>query len=250
MNLIIEMFTGKSFDKKITTLFLAILILLFKTSFAQETTKPGWDNQIYFSNKIAGGKNKIRYSGEIQVRLRNNFQSLDNWFVEGTATYLANKWLEIVPDLRFTVKPDKIEIRPGIGILLKKFVVNWQFINQVKWQTDFASKGNTTHAFREVVFVNYRHLNEKIINTLVAGFIYKMTPDRNYTQYIRVGPGVSYIFDKKHILNFSYFVGVENRLLNETDTRGSWLWSGIPMLQLVINITKRYTYQPAYYFNF
>lgn len=240
------------FTVKLKMFFVAVFIFLSITenNYAQETTKPGWDNQIYFSNKIAGGKNKIRYSGELQVRLRDNFQTLDNWYLEGVFTYLANKWLEVVPDLRFTVKPDKVEFRPGIGILLKKFVINWQFVNQVKWQTDFEMKGNVKQAFREVVFINYKHTNEKIVNTLVAGFIYRWTPDRNYMQYIRVGPGVSYIFDKKHILNFSYFVGVENRLLNENDEKGTWLWAGIPMIQLVINITKKYTYQPAYYFDF
>ncbi len=217
---------------------------------SQDAEKPGWDNQIYFSNKIAGGKNRIRYSGELQVRLRDNFQSLDNWYLEGVFTYLANEWLELVPDFRITVKPTRMEFRPGFGILVKKFVNNWQFINQVKWQTDFEAPGDVKHAFREVVFVNYKHRNEKFVSTLVTGFIYRWTPDRNFMQYIRVGPGLSYIFDKKHILNFSYFVGVENRLLNEGDAKGTWLWAGIPLIQLVINITKKYKYQPAYYFDF
>jgi len=234
--------------------FTWLVLLTFLTGLnldahTQVTPNPGWDNQVYFSNKIAGGKNKIRFSGELQVRLRDDFQSLDNWYVEGVLTYLANEWLELVPDFRMTLKPDRGEFRPGFGVVVKKFRGNWQFANQVKWQIDFDTKENIRNAIREVVFVNYKYNNQKVVSTLLAGFIYRWSKERNFMQYIRVGPGVSYIFDKKHILNLSYLVGVENRVL-EGNTEGTWLWAGIPMLQLVINITKKYKYQPAYYFDF
>jgi len=235
---------------KIVLISLSICIFGAKEILSQETTKPGWDNQIYFSNKIAGGKNKIRFSAELQIRLKNNFQELDNWFVESNVTYLANEWLEVVPDFRITVKPDRMEFRPGFGFLLKKFIINWQLVNQVKWQLDYDTKQNVRNALRDVVFVNYKYNNEKFVSTFLAGFIYRWSEDRNFMQYIRFGPGVSYIFDKKHILNFSYMMGVENRLLNEGDKKGTWLWAGIPLIQLVINITKEYKYQPAYYFDF
>ena len=78
---------------------------------------------------------------------------------------------------------------------------------------------------------------------MVAGFIYRWWPEWNGFQYIRIGPGLSWNFDEQHALNFSYFVGVEN------DTR-NWLWAGIPMIQLLINIKGNYTYTPAYYFSF
>ncbi len=220
---------------------------LFVNAEAQDTIKPGWDNQVYLSNKFAGGRNKIRFSGEMQVRLKDNFQQLDNWFVEGTFTYLANEWLEISPDFRMTLKPDRGEFRPGLGFVLKRITHNWQLANQVKWQLDIDTKGNIRNAMREVVFVNYKYDNQKVVSTFLAGFIYRWSEQRNFMQYIRVGPGISYIFDKKHILNFSYFVGVENKLING---EGTWVWSGIPLLQLVINITKKYKYQPAYYFDF
>jgi hypothetical protein len=231
-------------------ILIVLLFLFFYTLseiVAQEPIDTGWDNQIYLSNKIAGGKNKLRYSGELQVRLKDNFQALDNWFAEGTLTYLANEWLEISPDFRMTLKPDRGEFRPGLGVVLKRITNHWQLANQVKWQIDIDTKGNVRNAMREVVFVNYKYNNEKIVSTFLAGFIYRWSSQRNFMQYIRVGPGISYIFDKKHILNFSYFVGVENKLV---DGEGTWVWSGIPLLQLVINITKKYRYQPAYYFDF
>ncbi len=240
--------------KKLSLLKIVVVFVLCFLSteelLSQETTKPGWDNQIYFSNKIAGGKNKIRYSAELQIRLREDFQELDNWFIESNVTYLANEWLEIVPDFRITVKPGRMEFRPGLGFLLKKFQNNWQFVNQVKWQLDYDTRPEVRNALRDVVFVNYKYNNEKVVSTFLAGFIYRWSKDRNFMQYIRFGPGVSYIFDKKHILNFSYMMGVENRLLNEGDKKGAWLWAGIPLIQLVINITKEYKYQPAYYFDF
>jgi len=229
-------------------ILLSYLILIFSAAaiFAQDETAPvpNWDNQMYLGNKLSWGKNKWKYSGELQVRLEDNFQALDIWYFEFVSNYLISKDFEIVPDLRFTVKPTRIEFRPGLGVLFKELDTKVQFVNQVKWQLDLPTEGEIGNAMRDVVFMNYK-LNEKMITTLVAGFIYRWWPSWNGFQYIRVGPGFSYIFDEKHILNFSYFVGVENNTKN-------WLWAGIPMIQLVINISKKdkYTYTPAYYFDF
>ncbi len=221
--------------------FVAITIVV-NFIYTQAQNPPTWDNQIYLGNKVAFGNNKWKYSGELQTRLENNFQSLDNWYFEFVSNYLLSENIEIVPDFRFTIKPDKFEIRPGIGVLLKKTTSEIQLVNQVKWQMDIDNSGGIGNAAREVIFLNHR-LNDKVVSTLVAGFIYRWWPEWNGFQYIRVGPGISYIFDEKHILNFSYFVGVEN------DTK-NWMWAGIPMVQLVINISNQYKYTPAYYFDF
>ncbi len=230
-------------DKLKTRIFIVVFVFIsFETVMAQESTV--WDNQMYLGNKIAFGKNKWNFSGELQTRLENNFQSLDNWYLEFVSNYLISENFEIVPDFRFTIKPDKIEYRPGFGVLFKKTTKRIQFVNQVKWQMDIDNHGRIGNAFREVVFLNHA-FNDKVISTLVAGFIYRWWPEWNGFQYIRVGPGVSYIFDDRHILNFSYFVGVENNTKE-------WMWAGIPMIQLVINISSKdkYKYIPAYYFDF
>jgi hypothetical protein len=227
---------------KIYSLIFISIITPLVDGLAQNTRN--WDNQIYLGNKLAFGKNKWKFSGELQTRLENNFQQLDNWYLEFVANYLANDNIEIVPDFRYTIKPDKIEYRPGIGLLLKKTTSIVQIVNQTKWQIDIDNHGKIGNAFREVVFSNHA-INDNLIATLVAGFIYRWWPDWNGFQYIRIGPGVSYVFDDQHILNFSYFVGVENNTKK-------WLWAGIPMIQLVINISKKeeYKYTPAYYFDF
>jgi hypothetical protein len=222
---------------KISILF----VILIPLSLAAQETK-NWDNQMYLGNKVAFGKNRWKFSGELQTRLKNNLQSLDNWFLEFTATYMIAKHFEIVPDFRFTVKPEKLEYRPGFGILYKYTTTQIQFVNQVKWQIDIGTDGRTGNAMREVVFLNHK-FTDKIVSTMVAGFIYRWWHDWNGFQYVRVGPGLSYVFDNQHILNFSYFVGVENCF-------GNWQWAGIPVIQLVINITKSYKFIPAYYFDF
>ncbi len=231
--------------QRFLSLILILIIFPLTGVKAQDSTSvPGWDNQIYLGNKIAFGKGKWKFSGELQTRLENNFQSLDNWYIEFVANYLIAKNFEIVPDFRYTVKPTKLEIRPGIGILYKFNTDKIQFVNQVKYQVDFPNHGSIGHAFREVIFLNHKY-NKQIVLTTIAGFIYRWWPQWNGFQYIRVGPGISYIFDEKHLLNISYFVGVEN------DTE-NWLWAGIPMIQLVINVAKKdkYKYTPAYYFDF
>jgi len=229
---------------KISLLSVLILTLFLNVvSTAQDSTSVSkWDNQIYLGNKISYGKYDWRFSTELQTRMRNQMQTLDNWYIEQVATYLYSKHWEFVPDFRFTVKPDKLEFRPGLGALYKIKNNKLQFINQVKWQVDFSNHGAADNAFREVVFLNYKY-NEKIVGTFVCGFIYRWREHWNGFQYIRVGPGISYIFDDKHILNFSYFTGVEN---NGKTVQ----WAGVPMIQFVINVNKSYKYTPAYYFSF
>jgi len=76
-----------------TKVILMVLFLLpFVSVFCQdEQPVPAWDNQIYLGNKIAFGKDKWNFSGELQTRLENNFQTLDNWFIEFVANYLISK---------------------------------------------------------------------------------------------------------------------------------------------------------------
>jgi len=225
----------------IKAIILGIILVCFSFNIdAQE--ERNWDNQFYWGNKIAFGKDKWKYSGELQIRTENDFHDLDNWFIESVASYLISESFEIVPDFRFTVKPNKIEFRPGLGLLYKKTTSKIQFVNQIKWQMDIEGNGDIGNAMREVVFLNHR-INEKIVSTLVVGFIYRWWPKWNGFQYIRVGPGISYKINEHNVINFSYFTGVENNTKE-------WLWAGIPMIQLVINITKKYQYTPAYYFSF
>lgn len=221
----------------------SIFLLFIVNSSIVAQTDQVWDNQIYLGNKVSYGKYDWRLSTELQTRLRDDMQSLDNWYLEQVATYLYSEHFEFVPDFRVTVKPTKMEFRPGIGVLYKKKFNKFHFINQVKWQTDFSNHGDIDHAFREVIFLNYR-CNEKIAFTSAIGFIYRWRSNWNGVQYVRMGPGFSYIFDDKHILNFSYFIGIEQG----PDSYKQW--AGVPMIQLVINVNKSYKYAPAYYFSF
>ena len=138
---------------KFRLLFLIFLLISFVQAVSQEA--PTWDNQLYLGNKVAFGKNKWKYSGELQIRLENNFQSLDNWYLEFVSNYLISESFEIVPDFRFTVKPDKLEVRPGLGVLYKRITDNIQFVNQVKWQIDISKNAScsmmyTAHCLRAI----------------------------------------------------------------------------------------------------
>jgi len=209
---------------------------------AQQPPHPNWDNQIYMGNKVAGGTGSWRYSGEWQVRLEDNMQQLDNWFVEGAVNYLYSKKLEIVPDFRFSIKPTEVEFRPGFGILFKHIFRRTQLVHQVKWQVDADNSGNWDNGLRYAVFVNHKIATSAMI-TFAAGAFYRWQKNFNGFQYIRFGPGVSYIVDFRHTLNFNY-------LISATNKGNYWAWAGIPVVQLVINIGRRYRYVPAKYYNF
>jgi hypothetical protein len=224
-------------------IFLAGLVIITLAAYSQNESEPNWDNQIYIGNKIAGGMAKWRFSGELQVRLEDNLHHLDSWFLEGVTTYLVNKWFEVSSDFRFTEKPDKVEFRPGLGAFLKYTKSNFQFANQVKWQIDIDNRHNFDNGLRDAIFLNY-NLNDKYIVSFAGGVFYRWRSSGwRGVQFIRFGPGISFVFDKKHILNINYFFSAEN------NTK-SWDWAGIPMIQLVININKKYKYVPAMYFDF
>ncbi len=224
---------------------LAYLLLLSITTYSQEEeySKNDWDNKLYLSNKISWGTERWIYSGEIQIRLEDNMQSLDNWYVEGVASYLLSKKIEFVPDLRLIVKPNETIIRPGFGIFYKLYSKKVQYVNQVKWQIDIDNPdGNTDNALRYVLYINYK-LNEKLVGNFLAGALYRWTDDFSDFELIRTGPGITYIINDRHSFSFNYFLSIDN---NHID----WEWSGIPSIQLKINIDKDYKFLPAKYFSF
>lgn len=205
-----------------------------------------WDNQLFIGNKVSMLKGDWRYTGELQVRLEDNTQSLDRWFFEFVATYMPSENWEIVPDYRFSIKSEEVEHRPGFGILRKDIYgqgdgKKHQLVHQVKWQGDIGN-GSFENGLRYVFFYNYI-LNKKLIPNVAAGIFYRWSEDFNGIQFFRFGGGLSYIMDVKHSLNFSYYLGI-------TDSGETWTYQGIPFVQLIININKDFKYVPAKYINF
>lgn len=214
---------------------------------AQEPEGPDkWDNQLFLGNKVAMVQGNWKFSGELQVRLKDNSQALDRWFLEGVVTYMPSKHWEFVPDYRFSIKSDQVEHRTGLGILRKDLFgpegeQKHQLVHQVKWQADI-SPAYVNQGLRYVLFYNYV-LSEKFIPNAAAGAFYRWSDDFTGIQFYRLGGGLSYILNVQHSLNFSYFVGI-------TNTGSGWTYQGIPFIQLVININRDYKYVPAKYINF
>ncbi len=222
----------------ICVLFLAHLVV--NAQEAENSTD--WDNQFFAGNKVVYGLNKWKYSGELQFRMKDDFQTLDRWYIEGVASYLPSKYWEIVPDIRFSVKSSSVEYRPGFGILFKILSDKWQFVNQVKYQADINSTGTVGHGIRHAIFLNHM-LSQKVIPNIVAGYFYRWRENFSGFEFIRIGAGVNIIFDPVHTLNISYFLG-------STNLGDRWTWSGIAFLQLSIRIREDWIYVPAKYINF
>ena len=214
-------------------------------TFAQEETDK-WDNQFFVGNKVTWGNNKWRYYGELQSRFVHDFQALDRWYFEGVATYQHSANWEIVPDFRFSVRPDFVESRPGFGLIRKDIIgkgdpKHQQLVQQLKYQADFGND-RTNHGVRYILFYN-NVLNKKLIASAVGGVFYSWKPNYTGLEYIRAGGGLAYIMNEQHTLNFTYFGGA-------ADTGDEWIYSGSLVIQLVINIRKDYKYVPAKYINF
>jgi len=224
---------------------LLIFLVISFNSEAQDTTKVGFDNQLFVGNKVTWTKGKWRYSGELQLRLYHDTRDFNMYYLEGVATYHASDNIEIVPDMRFTVRPNHEEYRPGLGFIYKNL---WwgnhlnQLVHQVKWQSDIWSTGEVQHALRYVLFYNLQ-MNDKLVLTTAGGGLYRWSKGLTDFQFFRAMLGGSYSITKKSRLNFSYFIGYENR-------RDYWAWIGGPILQFTINLDKDNTNVPAFYFNF
>jgi hypothetical protein len=236
--------TGTNREIKKATLLLILLFVFIDLPVFSQTEKPdpNWDNQMYMGNKVALAKGNWRYSGELQVRLEDNMQSLDNWFIEGVATYLLSERIEIVPDFRISIKPDEVEYRPGFGIVYKINKQKFQYVNQLKWQIDIDTKNNFDNGLRYAIFMN-RKISDKIISNFVFGVFYRWRDNFNGFEFVRFGPGLGYVIDTQHTINFNYLISAKNY-------SNYWGWAGIPVIQLVININKDYKYLPAKYLSF
>lgn len=228
-------------------LFSILVFLAFPfIIWAQEAELDKWDNQFFVGNKVTWGSDKWRYSGELQSRFIQDFQALDRWYFEGVATYQHSANWEIVPDFRFSVRPDFVEVRPGFGIIRKDLLgkadkPNQQFVQQLKYQADIGN-GRTNHGLRYILFYNYV-FNKKLIASGIGGVFYSWKGNYNGFEFIRAGAALAYLLNEQHSINFTYFAGA-------ADTSPEWTFSGSFVVQLIINIRKDYKYVPAKYISF
>ncbi len=220
-----------------------LLTLFHGLCFGQEgASVDKWDNQLFVGNKVSGGMGHWKFSGELQFRVKDDFQALDRWFMEANATYLISKNLELAIPFRMSVTPNFIEWRPGFGFLYKSYLgTNVQIAHQVMYQVDLEPE-RAKHGLRYVAFFNWV-ASEKLIPNAAAGIFQRWQNDFTGIQFVRLGAGLSYLLDVKHSLNFSYFLGF-------TDDGNTWRTQGIPFFQLIINFNREFKYLPAKYINF
>lgn len=229
--------------KPIIFILLAGCLFFSEKLYAQTDAVPKWDNQLFLGNKVAWGKYNWTYSGELQVRLKDNAQALDRWFLEAVVSYLPSKRWELVPDYRMSVKPEEVEHRPGMGVLYKKLYERSQLVHQFKWQADIVHNEEVEHGLRYILFYNYK-FSDNFLGLLAGGGFYRWSEDFSGIQFFRAGTGVSWVMDVKHTINLNYFFGAQNFGDNE------WAFQGQVFIQLVMRINKDYKYFPARYLNF
>lgn len=133
---------------------------------------------MYTSNKFNYRVKNWRHSGEFQTCYKNDLSELDQWLIEYAATYYPSKSWEIVPDLRFTKKPTRTEIRPGLGAIYKQVFSKSQVVHQVKYQYDIKNGLSNTQGLRYAVFYNYLH-SETILFTALGGGLFEFGEDFN-----------------------------------------------------------------------
>lgn len=224
-------------------LVILALLVIPVVAIAQEGPEPTErDRLLAASAKVNYAVDKWRYSGEFQVRLDEDMRALNLWYVEGAVTNLRYPYFELVPDLRFSVRPDRFETRPGLAAILKVTKPGWQLALQNKYQADIPSQGSTGHGVRQILFGSWVW-RKKFIPGLVGGYFYRWQDDFSDIQFWRAGGGITWVFDPVHSLNVSYFTGWEN-------TGIEWTTSGFLLVQLNLNLRTDWRYVPAKIFSF
>lgn len=227
--------------------YLIVFIIPFKL-FTQETQpieSSNWDNNMYISNKVTyGSSEKLKHSAEFQTRFKDDLGALEQWYIEYAASYLVNKNWEIVPDFRFTKKPDRVEYRPGLGAIYKNIFeeTKTQLVHQVKYQYDLRNGQNDSHGLRYAIFYN-KVINDELVLTGLMGGLFEFGKDFNGFLGLRTGVSAAYVFNKAHSINVGYFYGLVN------DKTNHFNHIGVISFQLVINISRDYKYLPAKYFS-
>lgn len=215
---------------------------ILSTEYIYSQEQDRWDNQLFVGNKVSWGKNRWKVTGELQFRVKEDLETLDRWFVEVLGSYLYNKNWEFTLPIRYSIRPSLNEFRPGFGALYKMYPSEKiQLNHQLLYQADISST-ETQHGLRYVLFYN-QVINEKFIPNVAAGVFYRWSEIFTGLQFIRVGGGLSYLIDKKHSLNFTYFLGM-------TNDGEIWRYQGIPFIQLVINLGTDFQHLPAKFINF
>jgi len=224
---------------------LALLILVCVTglAIAQDTgQEQEVDHLLATGARVNYAVGKWAYSGEFQVRLDEGYRALNVWYVEGVVRNLRLKHVEFVPDLRLSVYPDRFEMRPGFGVILKATGKKRQIALQHKYQVDIPSDGVTGQGVRQILFLN-AVVKEKFIPGLVGGWFYRWRGEFSDVEFWRAGGGVTYLFDPVHALTVFYFLGWENNGVE-------WTRSGFLLVQLSLNIRTDWKYVPAKIFDF
>ena len=228
--------------RSITLCLVLLSTLALPLSAQNSDPSDNWDNVLYFSNKVAWGPESWRISGEFQTRYKNDLGELEQWHIELVATYLLSDRVELVPDFRFTRKPDHVEYRPGFGVIYKHLFEKSQLVHQLKWQWDKENTGYSSQGVRYALFYNYV-FSEKLVGTFLAGGLFEFGKDFTGFLGLRTGFGLAYVIDHAHSLNIGYFYGAVN-------TGEGYTNLGIPSIQIIINIKKGYRYLPAKYYSF
>jgi len=230
---------------------IALLLLTSNLTFAQSSVDiDRWDNWLLLGNKVVfGGKNDIIHSHELQWRVNNNMRELKEWFYEGVFTYTPNKYWEIVPDFRATIKPDRNDFRFGLGLVRKDLLSQnegqptGQLVQQLKYQMDIDSHGDVRHGVRFVATYS-RIISEKFIISGLFGPFYRWSKSFNGIEFVRGGPVFTYVFDPAHTLAIAPLFGAANL------GKDGWAYSFTPFIQFIIRINDDYKYVPAKYINF
>jgi hypothetical protein len=218
---------------------LVLLLLCALTGGLEAQAAPDAESQQWLlaSTKVSYAVGEWRLYGDAQFRLDGNWRELNQYLAEAATIYSPSKNWELQGDFRVTVRPERLEYRPGAGVTFKALVSSWQFAVQHKYQLDLLSTGAANHGLRQIFFVNKR-VGDRFLLSGIGGWFYRWREGFNDIEFVRLGGGVTYLFDALHGLNVSYFVGRQN-------LGDQWVTDGFTFVGLSLNVRADWTYVPA-----
>lgn len=175
---------------------LLLLILLFSLACSRAVRAEGPDWQIWSGLLFRSARPQERwdFSGEYQVRLKDDLRNLKSHFVEGFAFYKAKPSLDFNIGYRYTIRPDRSESRLSAGFFARQ-AIGWRLgvTHQVMYQRDYNAEfsdvlinSNTVR----YVFLVVRPVNPRVAAFVMAGGMYTWNSEFTGIEKLRFAAGV------------------------------------------------------------
>lgn len=173
---------------------LLILLLSFASARTARAEGPDWQLWSGLLFRSARPQERWDFSGEYQVRLKDDLRNLKSHFVEGFAFYKAKPYLDFNLGYRYTIRSDRSESRLSAGLFARQAIA-WRVgvTHQVQYQRDYNAEFSdlliNSNSVR-YVFLVVRPVSSRVVPFVMVGGFYTWNTEFTGIEKLRFAAGV------------------------------------------------------------